>query len=377
MPLSARFFVARAKEKRKFNMAGEEKNTEQTATEESSEKTGFDKFNETMDKIETEQQEAATATAEPELEPEKDESSTEDETVGEDVVSTDEVSAETELSAEKSEILKGIDPDVLDVCREKFDDDQIVEIAQRNPELLADIRAELDAYEEPTVKPAEKGVEKPAEKEAEKKAEFEEIKLNLDENIVGADVKNAIDTMVAKLNAFGKNLNEQSKGLTEEQSRLQSERYAAYNNRIDGCFDKQAKILASESKKAGEAKPIIDLGDSSQFVGKQFNQLNRQQRQQVSLRTEIFRHAQVTSEIRNIPIEKAIEIEVGRYKNQTGEKVAEQRLLNKMERSRKRHTNPPTRRHSVSDIKSRKYATEAERITALMDEAHRQAGDED
>lgn len=329
-------------------------------------------FDEAMDKIETENKAAAEETEET---PAGDE--TVETEVSEDKIPETPASAEVkvELEAEEAETLKEIDPDVLDVCRDYgWDDKKIAQVAKLSPELLEDVRELLDEEQKPETKEAP-AVKKAAEAEVEKSKEAEEIKFDLDPDVVGADVKSAIDKMAARLNEQQKGLSEQQKGLSEEKTQLQSERDTAFNNRIDSCFDEYAKSLTAESKKAGEKAPVLDLGDSASFIGKEWKTLTRAEKQQVKLRTEIFAHAQVTAGMRRIPIERAIAIEVSRHKNQGGEKDAEQRLLNKLEKGKKRHTNRPTRRHS--DIKTRKFGSEAERVTALMDEAHRQAGDEE
>lgn len=274
---------------------------------------------------------------------------------------------ETEQAAEITETLNTIDEDVLDVMRDFYDDNQIVELSKSNPELLEAIREELDTMQEPPKKEPEPPA-KPPEKTAEQ--ELEELKFELDPDLVRPEVKDAFDALAAKVNEYGKKLAEQGKGLDEEKAALQAQKDEAFNNRIDSCFDRHAKQLAAEAKKAG-GNPVLELGASASFEGKEFKQLSRPERRQVKLRQEIFRHAQVTSEIRRIPIEKAIELEIVRFKNQDGEKAAEQRLLNKLEKEKTTHTNPPTRRLSKTQPQ---FADEAEAAEYRMKKAEEEAG---
>jgi len=246
--------------------------------------------------------------------------------------------------AETSSALKDIDADVLQICRDYgWDDDEIARQIKINPDLPYQLRELLDAEQQggPTIPSAE------ADKKAvdeQKAQEFEELKFNLDPDKVDPDVKMAIEKIAAQLS-------EQRKMLTEEQKRLQSERELAYITRVDSCFDRFSKELP-------------DLGNSA-------NLNNRQ----IALRQELWAHADLTSRLRNIPIEKAIEIEVRKHKNQEGEKAAEQRLLDKLNKQRSRYTHRPTRRHS--DLSSRKFATPEEEAEAIMTEAYRQAGIEE
>jgi hypothetical protein len=106
------------------------------------------------------------------------------------------------------------------------------------------------------------------------------------------------------------------------------------------------------------------LGNSSKLTENQYNQ-----------RLRVFRHALVTSEIDNVPIEKAIEIEVNKIKNQDSEKVAGQKILDKLEHQKKHFVNKPTRRHS--DLSSMKFGSEQERKEAIMAEAYKAANIEE
>lgn len=233
-----------------------------------------------------------------------------------------------------------IDKDVLEIFSEYgLTEETVKQMAKESPELLKSIKDELE-QEESKSKPKPKQKQPPASQ----KSKFEEITVDLDPDLVGADVKSAIDSIVAKIN-------QQGKDLQYEQDQLQKERQSSFQTKIDGYFDRFSK-------------QVPDLGNSSTINERQYK-----------TRLEIFRHAIVTSEIRDIPIEKAIQIEVNKHKNQDGEKVAAKKLIDKLEGQKKHFTNPPTRRHS--DLSTRKFASEEERKEAVMAEGYRQAGIEE
>jgi malate synthase len=121
--------------------------------------------------------------------------------------------------------------------------------------------------------PVEKETPK-AEEKAQIKQELEELKFNLDPDIVGSDVKSAIDKITSVLN-------EQRKGLSEERTKLQSEVDSAYNARIDGHFDRLSKQMP-------------DLGSSQNMT-----------RKAADLRGDIFTVAAAISMRKNLPIERA------------------------------------------------------------------------
>lgn len=355
-------------------MVLENNQTETTEQETEQTQTGpklpeaFDKASDAIEAEKTQEQLADT-----------EDVSTDTETVDieiEDVSETD-VSTETELSAEDNEILKNIDEDVLDTLRDYYDENEIIGIAKNKPEFLTDIKDALNEYEADDITQAQKQPEVESEKltqtETEKlQADYEELKLELDENVVGADNKKAIDALTARLNELGKTISGQKKDLDEQKQKLQSERDAAYNRRIDACFDRHSKELFSEAKKGGLKEPVVDLGKTSFFERKSWKQLTNRQRKQANLRTEIYQHAAVTSELRKIPIEKAIAIEINRFRNQDGDKAAEERVLKKMQQEEQRFTNPPTRR--LSSPKNRQFATDADRMDYRMMVAEQEAG---
>ena len=207
---------------------------------------------------------------------------------------------------------------------------------QESPDLLSSIKEEIENEKKPKQKQeTEKSVPK---------STYKEIKVDLDPDLVGADVKKAIDNIVSRIN-------EQGKSLESETLKLQNERESAFQQKIDGHFDRYSK-------------QVPDLGNSSSLTQRQYKE-----------RIKLFRHAMVTSEIDGVPIERAIEIEVNKFKNQGGEKVAQQRLIDKLNGQKKHFTNPPTRRHS--DLSTRKFSSEEERKEAVMTEAYKAAGIED
>jgi hypothetical protein len=240
---------------------------------------------------------------------------------------------ETETQNENTDEVT-LDPEVAEIFSDYgLSQETIDSIVKESPELLSSIKEEIEN---------EKQQSKPVvEKQNAPKSTFKEIKVNLDPDLVGADVKSAIDSIVSRIN-------EQGKSLESETQRLQQERESSFQQKIDGHFDRFSK-------------QIPQLGNSSNMSEGQYK-----------TRLELFRHAMVTSEIRGIPIEKAIETEINKFKNQDGEKVAAQRLVDKLNGQKKHFTNPPTRRHS--DISTRKFETENERKEAIMDEAYKKAG---
>lgn len=332
-------------------MAKDEEKTETTET-----KTDRENFASEMDKVLTD-----TAPKGDQKAPEGGDKTVSDETIKEDEIletgGAPEETVETEeaeLSAEETELIEDIDPEVIEVCREYgWDDKKIVQIAKLSPELLEDVRDVLDEEqtEEPQKQPARDTTET-------KKPEPDEFKIELDPDVVGPEMKKAVDMIVDKLN-------QQSKGLSEEQKNLKAEKDAAFNNRIETCFDRQSKIIMAEAKKTGPKNFILDLGDSSRRLTKP----------QYMRRIEIFRHAQITADLKRVSMERAIEIEIKKAKNQDSEKTAGQRILDKLERQKRHFTSSPTRRHL--NLTTRKFATEEEEKEAIMSEAYKEANIED
>jgi hypothetical protein len=276
---------------------------------------------------------------------EKDESVSElngkasQDTTGNDVVEDNSAEADsTQQDDAQSQTIEenGIDPDVLEIFNDYgLSQETIDKIAKESPDLLSSIKEEIENEKKPKQEKKEQSVQK---------STYKEIKVDLDPDLVGADVKKAIDNIVSRIN-------EQGKSLESETERLKQERESAFQQKIDGNFDRYSKQVPA-------------LGNSSTMTENQYK-----------TRIELFRHAGITAEIRGISIEKAIEIEVNKFKNQDGEKVAQQRIIDKLNGQRKHFTNPPTRRHS--DLSSRKFSSEEERKEAVMTEAYKAAGIED
>lgn len=243
---------------------------------------------------------------------------------------------EPEVSVE-AESLEDIDPEVLECCRDYgWDDEKIAQIKELSPELFDDIRAVLDEEGE---LPAEKETKEEPKKE-DIKQELEELKFDLDPDVVGQDVKGAFDKMASVLN-------EQRKGFADERTKLQTEIDSAFNSRIDGHLDRMAKQTP-------------DLGSSQKLTRKQYQ-----------LRAELFAHANVTATLRKVPIERALEIEVNNYRNRGGEKAAEKRVLGKLEKNKRRFTNKPTRK--AGEV-GRKFKDDFEAAEYRMEQAEQKAG---
>jgi hypothetical protein len=275
-----------------------------------------------------------------EIQPETSQEDVEGVTSQEDEVqeetSTEGQTDESELTEQESEVIESIDQEALQYLRGYYSDDkEILRQLQINPQLADDILSILD--EEVPQKPEQK-----PEQKQEVQAALEELKFELDPDIVGPDVKNAIDQIASVLN-------EQRKGLSEEQKKLQSDRAAAFDMRIDDCFDRYSKELPN-------------LGQSG-------NLSNRNKR----FRTEMFAYADVTSRLRGVPIERAIAIEIEKFKNQGGKKAATQELIDKLNQQEKRMINRPTRRQSQQKGQ-KKYADAYEEADEKMALAEQEAG---
>ncbi len=287
-------------------------------------------FDDAMDTIEKENKVVpldSSEEVEPEVEPEKEpevEPEVEPEEKPADEVPSDD------------EILNGMDRTVLSVIQEEhpgWDDGKIALFAKNFPDLLDSLK---DVLDEPEVK--EEVKEEP--KEEVKPSKLDGLIAKLDPDIHGQEV---VDIM----KAFAEQQKQDGKTLTEEQARLQKRESEAFNVEVESIFDKFE---------------LPDLGNSSKKLS----------RKEYMVRGELFAHARVTADLREIPIKEAIEVEINKHKNQGGEKVAEQKVLDKLEKQRKRTTNPPTRRHS--DIADRKFANEEDKKEAIMEDAYQEAG---
>jgi len=204
--------------------------------------------------------------------------------------------------------------------------------------------AEKEEKEETTEAGAE--VTKKTSEEVEKpvvveKPQVEEIKFDLDPELVDPQVKGAIDSIADTLN-------KQQKAIAEEREFLRLEREKVYENRIDKCFDSFATDLP-------------DVGNSSSLT-----------EQNGKYRRELFQHAHVTAQVHGVTIEEAIKDTVQMFKNRDGEKAAEKRLVTKLQKQKSKFTNPPTRKKT--DVSKRKFANKTERANAIMTEAYKEAG---
>jgi hypothetical protein len=254
-----------------------------------------------------------------------------DESTDENIDSQDDEIVESNENQETTEI----DSEVLEVLNDYgLKQETIDKILEESPQLIAAIKEELN-LEKKNDKPVDK---KPANTDT--KNQYKELKLDVDPDLIDEKLKTSLDEIV-------KRINEQGKVLESESQKLKQERENAYQNRIDSHFDRLEKTL-----------PIV--GNSSKLTENQYQQ-----------RIRIFRHALVTSEIDNIPVEKAIEIEINKIKNQDSEKVAGQKILDKLENQKKHFIHKPTRRHS--EISSMKFDSDQERKEAIMAEAYKAA----
>jgi hypothetical protein len=269
-------------------------------------------FDKAMDAIEAEQ----PSVAEP---VESDNSDEQD-----DVVSGDDTTPASETSAvsAKDDVIGGIPTDTLAAFISQGWD------AEKIKSVLEAAKTVQQPQAKPEVKPV---VTEPAE---------DDLKFELDPDIVGLDVKNAIDKITATLNAQKKDIQERQNSLRQEQSQ-------AFNMKIDSHFDNIAKELP-------------ELGTSANLTQKQ-----------MALRTELFAHANVTASLRGISMEEAIKLEASKVKGMGGEKVAEQKLLDKLKKQNNQLSNKPTRRASEP---TRTFDDEADRKEHLMREAERKAG---
>jgi len=253
------------------------------------------------------------------------------EPVGEKETPEGDVSVETD-----EEILESIDPGVLDVWRDAgYDDDEIIAEMKKRPEMADDIREAIDEAEVQKTRVPVREPEKPVVKEE----AIEELKLNLDPDMVGADVKTAIDKIVDAVNVSRKEAQQIRKELLIEKEAIQVQKNAIHNERIDRCFDRFTKQVPS-------------LGRSSKLS--KYNS---------RIRHEIYDHAAVISRTRGTPIEEAIgqEVRLWQYRYQKPDalkKEAQQTVLDKLNKQKGRFTNPPGRTPSKSVKKQ--FASEAE-----------------
>ena len=123
----------------------------------------------------------------------------------------------------------------------------------------------------------------------------------------------------------------------------------AFNSKIDMIFD-------------GYTREYGNLGNSSN--------LSKTQQQE---RADVYAVASALALRRNVPVEKMISKAITLFKNQGGEKAAEQKVINKLNKQEKRLTNKPTRRASQQSGE-RKFSSDYEEAEYLMAEAEQKAG---
>ena len=244
------------------------------------------------------------------------------------------------LNAEPETSEDVIDEAEEEVSEETDTDEEIVEDeAEESEDDAADASEEAEVIEE-KVKPVAKP-EPQRKTDGVVREEVKEIKFDLDPDLVDPQVKAAIDQIAGTLN-------EQQKIIAEERANLRLEREKAYEQRIDTCFDSYVKDLPR-------------LGDSSKLT-----------KNDGEYRRRLFQYANITAQLDGCPIEDAIKDTVQMFKNKEGEKQTEKRLITKLQSQKGKFTNPPTRKKS--DVGSRKFASEAERVRAKMGEAYKKAG---
>jgi hypothetical protein len=225
-----------------------------------------------------------------------------------------------------------IDDDTTEV---ETDDELVEEVETEVDDTTEVVETEVEVEPEPAKAPVAKQPEAVVEEEV------EEIKFDLDEDLVDPSVKTAIDKIADKLNA-------QEKSIAEREKALNLEREQAYENRIDSCFDKFNGDLPS----LGNTESLTE--DNGMY------------------RRRLFQMAQVTANIDGVSMEEAIQDTVQLFKNRGGETKAEKALIGKLQKQKKSFTNAPTRKKK--SIADRKFKTEGERARAVMDKAYVDAG---
>jgi len=176
----------------------------------------------------------------------------------------------------------------------------------------------------------------------------QDIKLDLDPEIVGVDVKNALDAIAVELSRQKQSLASQQESLKFEQERLLKERNDAFTSQINNHFDKYAKDLPS-------------IGETSKMTERQAMERKR-----------IYAHADMEAKIRHIPMEQAISETVKMFKSVGNEKEIRTTLITDLNKQKSKFMNTPTRKQTSTA--NRKFASEDERIRARMDEVYNQIG---
>ena len=233
------------------------------------------------------------------------------------------------------EIVDTVDEDTTEVET----DEEIVEEVEETEEAEVEETAEAEETEAEVEEPAL--VDPPAKQPETKAEEVEEIKFELDEDLVDPSVKTALDKIAGELN-------EQKKSIAQREEALRLEREQAYENRIDSCFDK----FDSDLPALGNTASLDE--DNGKY------------------RRRLFQIAQVTANLDGVSIEEAIQDTVQMFKNRGNEQKAEKALIGKLNKQKKKFTNSPTRKKK--SIADRKFKSEAEKERAIMDKAYVDAG---
>jgi len=175
-----------------------------------------------------------------------------------------------------------------------------------------------------------------------------DINLNLDADVVGQEVKEALEKTAKELSEQKQKLHELETGLKIEKERLLAEQNQAFTTKINLHFDKFANEMPS-------------LGETSKLT-----------EQQALARKRIFAHAKMECDIRNIPIERALDETIRMFKGVGSEQKAKQELITDINKQKNRMLNTPTRKQTSAT--SRTFATEEEKIRAEMEDVYNQIG---
>ena len=181
-----------------------------------------------------------------------------------------------ELSSKMDEILNVDSDEVSEDATDETVEENIDNETVESEDETVDASEEAEETEE-EVEPEAKVKPKPQRKTDDVVSkEIEEIKFDLDPDLIDPQV-------IAALNKTAESLNSQQKIINEEKESLRLEREKVFETRIDSCFDSYEKDLprlGSVSKKLTEDNGIF--------------------------RREVFSHAQITAQMHRIPIEDAI-----------------------------------------------------------------------
>ncbi len=160
---------------------------------------------------------------------------------------------EDKVSEETTEVVDDVDTD------EEIVEEEVVESEDDTTDDSEESKTEVKTEVETTVE-TEKVVETKVEPQRKTddvvREEPEELKFELDPELVDPQVKAAIDSMAATLN-------KQQKDIAEEREGLRLEREKAFETRVDSCFDSYEKDLprignsSKLTKESGEYRKFI------------------------------------------------------------------------------------------------------------------------